>query len=66
MDGLTDEQKEHVLHAARGGIVDLLAKYPELAFHFGADDLTRVFTAGILAGVDATVRVFELLAKEES
>lgn len=65
MDGLTPEQKEHVLYAARGGIVELLGEHPELAFRFGADDLTTVFVAGILAGVDATVQVFELIGKEK-
>jgi hypothetical protein len=64
MEGLTDEQREHVLHAARGGIIDLLGQNPALAVRFGADDLTQVFLAGVVAGVDATVRVFELVARD--
>lgn len=63
--GLSGEQREHVLHAARGGIVELLVKNPALGIRFGADDLTEVYLAGVVAGVDAAVRVFELVGKEE-
>lgn len=64
MDGLTEEQREHVLHAARSGILELLVQKPALAIRFGTEDLTDVFLAGVVAGVDATVRVFELVARD--
>lgn len=58
-EGLTAEQKQQVLHAATSGLLDLLEEHPELAA-IGGDDLTRVFLAGVNAGVDAFDRVLKI------
>jgi hypothetical protein len=64
MDDLSEEQKAQALHAARSGIIDLMAADPALGIRFGADDLAKVYLAGVLAGVDAAGRVFDVIARE--
>jgi len=61
--GLSEEEKQQVLHAARSGIIELVVEHPEVRL-LGADDLTTVFMAGVLAGVDATVRVFQVVGRK--
>jgi len=61
---LSAEQKAQALHAARSGIIDLISQDPALGVRIGAEDLTRVYLAGVQAGVDAAARVFELVARE--
>jgi hypothetical protein len=65
-EGLTAEQRMHVLHAARAGILELVCEHPELAIRLDADDLARVYLAGLVAGVEAAVRVFQLVSDERS
>lgn len=60
---LTEEETNQVLHAARGGILDLISENPALAIRFGEEDLVKVYLAGVVAGVDATVRVFKLVGR---
>lgn len=55
-EGLTPEQRQHVLHAATSSIIELLSEHPELA-KIPAGQLTTVFLAGVEAGVDALDRV---------
>lgn len=62
-DELTEEQKEQALYAARSGILTLLAERPELAL-LGADDLTTVYLAGVVAGVEAAVAVFQTIGRD--
>lgn len=57
--GLTPEQKEHVLHAATSGLIDLLLEHPELA-SLGAEAVGQVYMAGVVAGVDAFDRVLRV------
>ncbi len=63
-EGLSDEEREQALYAARSGIVELMANDPALAIRLGADDLTKVYLAGVVAGVDAASRVFEIVARD--
>lgn len=55
-EGLTEEQKAQVLHAARSGLLDLVQANPKLIL-LDLDTLTTVFLAGVNAGVDAFDRV---------
>lgn len=59
--GLTAEQREQALYAARGGVLDLITAHPELGIRVSPDDLTTIYLAGIVAGCDATIRVLDTL-----
>lgn len=54
---LTKEQQAQVMHAATSGLLDLLAEEPALAREVGSERLTKVYLAGVMAGVDAFDRV---------
>lgn len=59
-EGLTDEQKEHVMHAATSGLLDLMIARPELVAVASADEISTIFMAGVMAGVDAFDRVLQV------
>lgn len=64
MSELTEEQKQHVLHATTSGVIDLLHEHPELAIRLAADDIVQVYVAGVVAGAETTVRLLGLIARD--
>jgi hypothetical protein len=58
--GLSEEERTQVMHAATSALIDLLLEDPVLAREVGGDYLTKVFLAGVVAGVDAFDRVLTI------
>ncbi len=62
--GLTPEEKEQALYAARAGVVELITSRPDLA-RFDADDLVTIYLAGVRAGADAAARVMDVVQRRQ-
>ena len=57
-EGLSEQQRELVLEASMGAMVELLTEHPEVA-KLPVGVITSVFLAGVGAGVDALDRVVQ-------
>ena len=62
-EGLSEEQKAHVLNSAVGGMIDLLNDHPELA-KLPAGAIQTIYLAGLSAGVNALDRVLQVGIRE--
>lgn len=67
-DGLSQEERLQVLHAATGRMLDLLTEDAGVrrVSKEHPDEVVRAFLAGCQAGADAALRVLGVIVREET